>query len=210
MVSNRANPAARRWIIITIVIAVLGFCALFLAIAIRTPARNAGEMSASAQDSAGRFLLELFAPLRQNPGADCVVRVQDLADAITTGNGYAPVHVSVSRDSTINAVSLPGRRVVVFEGLLDIPEGSPLREWTVWTELPEHFRELCAEIAVPCLDLTPSFRDAAASGRMVYARTDTHWSAWGHDLAATEIAKLLQELGWPEAPPRPRATPASP
>lgn len=116
----RSSPgrAPRRWVLTTIAIAASGFCALFVAVAMRTPVRNASEMSASAQDSAGRFLLELFAPLRQNPGADCVVAVQGLADALTRENGFAPVHVSVCRDSTINAVSLPGRRIVVFEGLL--------------------------------------------------------------------------------------------
>lgn len=48
-------------------------------------------------------------------------------------------------------------------------------------------------LSTPLLDLTPSFRDAAArGGGLLYYARDQHWTAAGHDLAAHEMADWLK------------------
>lgn len=118
MVGARSRPGWNRWVVITVLMIAGGFCALFVVVAVRVQPRNASEISTSTQESWGRFLLEVYAPRRENPQADCVTRLQLIADSLTAELDAAPVHVSVGLDSTINAVSLPGRHVVVYDGLL--------------------------------------------------------------------------------------------
>ncbi|MGH9379397.1 MAG: alginate O-acetyltransferase AlgX-related protein [Thermoanaerobaculia bacterium] len=83
----------------------------------------------------------------------------------------------------------------VYRHVIEVPPDSPIRSWRVWTELPELFRAFCASARAPCLDLTAPFERAARRGAMVYARTDTHWSAKGHDLVAAEIEAVLRRQG---------------
>lgn len=83
----------------------------------------------------------------------------------------------------------------VYRDVIHVAADSPIRRWRAWTELPELFDELCAAISRPCLDLTDPFVEAAHRDLLPYARTDTHWSADGHDLAAAEVAALLAEAG---------------
>jgi len=49
--------------------------------------------------------------------------------------------------------------------------------------------ELAAELGVPCLDLTPALREAAAAGEPLYFALDPHWTPAGHRAAARVIAR---------------------
>jgi hypothetical protein len=50
-------------------------------------------------------------------------------------------------------------------------------------------------LSTPLLDLTPSFREAAArGGGQLYYAHDQHWTAAGHDLAAHEMADWLKAI----------------
>jgi hypothetical protein len=57
----------------------------------------------------------------------------------------------------------------------------------------ELMREFCAAAGIPFLDLTPLLEQAAASGRAVYFADDAHWNAAGHEIAARELAKFLEQ-----------------
>lgn len=103
----------------------------------------------------------------------------------------------------------------VYEDVIEVPPESPIRRWQTWSELPELFGQLCEAISRPCLDLTDPFVAAARRGLLPYARTDTHWSAEGHALAAARVAALLADEGLLAAPDpasesNPRATSPAP
>jgi hypothetical protein len=57
------------------------------------------------------------------------------------------------------------------------------------------------ELGVERLDLLPAFRAADARGARLYYAYDAHWTPDGHALAAAEIGRALEALGWigPEA-----------
>lgn len=52
-------------------------------------------------------------------------------------------------------------------------------------------RRLSRERALPCLDLTESFRRRYATGEPLYYRYDRHWTPAGHALAGRELAGFL-------------------
>jgi SGNH hydrolase-like domain, acetyltransferase AlgX len=83
----------------------------------------------------------------------------------------------------------------VYRELIEVPHGSPLQHWNVWP-LPTKFMEFCKSVQVPCIDLTDRLQQAARQGIHVYAPTDTHWSAAGHELVAAELEGTLCSLGW--------------
>lgn len=59
-------------------------------------------------------------------------------------------------------------------------------------------RDLGARESIPVIDLVPAFRDAArVNGRteLHYAR-DRHWNAAGHAVAARELARQIERIGW--------------
>lgn len=57
------------------------------------------------------------------------------------------------------------------------------------------------EAGLPCLDLLPAFREAAARGEVLYlVPRDSHPAAGGHAVAAETIARELDLRGW--LPPR--------
>ena len=56
-------------------------------------------------------------------------------------------------------------------------------------------RPLCASLAVPFVDTTPTLAQKAAAGRMVFVPFDTHLSPEGHEVVATLIADKLVQLG---------------
>ena len=58
-----------------------------------------------------------------------------------------------------------------------------------------------AGLGVDHLDLLPAFRAAGARGARLYYAHDSHWTADGHALAAAELAREIEALGWtgPEA-----------
>lgn len=84
----------------------------------------------------------------------------------------------------------------VYREAIQVPQGSPLENWDVWTALPRKFSELCASASVPCVNLTEALQRAVRQGVTVYPLTDTHWSPEGHALVAAEIERALHNLGW--------------
>jgi len=51
----------------------------------------------------------------------------------------------------------------------------------------------CAEHNVPCLALAPAFRTASAGGAPLHFHYDGNWTAAGHQLAAAELARFLEQ-----------------
>jgi hypothetical protein len=84
----------------------------------------------------------------------------------------------------------------VYREFIEIPPGSPMRRWSVWTSLPQKFMEFCRSVSVPCVDLTDRLQQAVRVGVDVYAPTDTHWSSEGHAVVAAELECVLRRLGW--------------
>lgn len=82
----------------------------------------------------------------------------------------------------------------VYRDVIEVPPGSPLEHWDVWTMLPKQFRNLCTSVSIPCIDLTDRFQQAIREGKRVYAPTDTHWSAEGHAIVADELERVLRTL----------------
>ncbi|MCA1659990.1 MAG: GDSL-type esterase/lipase family protein [Verrucomicrobiaceae bacterium] len=54
-------------------------------------------------------------------------------------------------------------------------------------------RDFCAEHQISFLDVTPALERNAAAGRAVYFADDAHWNAAGHEVAAQELAKFLDQ-----------------
>lgn len=96
------------------------------------------------------------------------------------------------------AVFIPAK-YRVYAPLLD---QAPARELpnAQWTYLSG----LCADLGLPCLDLTPALRTEATrllpSGEFVFWPDDTHWNAAGIRAAARALAPFLAALP-PEARP---------
>lgn len=82
----------------------------------------------------------------------------------------------------------------IYRHAIEVPADSPMRTWNPWTELPELFHAFCTSARATCLDLTAPFERAVRRGTMVYARTDTHWSAQGHVLVAAELEPVLRGM----------------
>ena len=80
----------------------------------------------------------------------------------------------------------------VYEELCTFPADTAVVTPTQ-ADLPGRLREAIAGGgSVLFLDLTPSFRDDAERGDLLYLADDTHWTAAGHALAAKGIGKCLE------------------
>lgn len=66
-----------------------------------------------------------------------------------------------------------------------------------WEEAPgyERLRETLNGLGVDYLDLLPAFRAAHREGADLFLRSDRHWTAAGHDLAARLVLSELEERG---------------
>ncbi|MEW5773109.1 MAG: hypothetical protein AB1916_06245 [Thermodesulfobacteriota bacterium] len=94
------------------------------------------------------------------------------------------------------AVFIP-EKYRVYAPFLDQPTGDlPNAQWA-------YLSGLCADLDLPCLDLTPALRTAAGRllprGEFAYWPDDTHWNAAGIRAAAAALAPFLD--GLPEAAP---------
>jgi lysophospholipase L1-like esterase len=66
------------------------------------------------------------------------------------------------------------------------------RQWDL--DGPQHRAESwCVEHGVPCLALAPAFRAAVAISAPLHFHHDGHWTAAGHQLAAAELARFLEQ-----------------
>lgn len=138
MRSQRRDPSGRPWIIFTAVVVGLGLATVFTVLALSLRSHASDEITASTQESWGRYLLELYAPDRESPRASCVLELQAIADSLSQIAAAEPVHISVSRAPAINAVSLPGRRIVLYQGLLDDAESENELTMILAHELAHH------------------------------------------------------------------------
>jgi hypothetical protein len=84
----------------------------------------------------------------------------------------------------------------VYRDFITDPRDNEVKQWKVWPEYPAKFLDLCRTLNVPCVDTTPILKDAQRNNVMVYALTDTHWSADGHAIVAAELERRLKELRW--------------
>jgi hypothetical protein len=75
----------------------------------------------------------------------------------------------------------------VYGSLCTFPAGSPCPTWRPW-QLEERFAAFVKEAGIAFVSLTAPMKQAAASGAVVYAPEDSHWSAAGHALAARQVA----------------------
>lgn len=65
-------------------------------------------------------------------------------------------------------------------------------EWD-WDKPNRRVREICEKLEIPCLDLLPPFRAAAAKDETELHHLGGHWTAAGHALAARELQRFLNE-----------------
>jgi hypothetical protein len=80
----------------------------------------------------------------------------------------------------------------VYGDLCRYPPHSPCPEWRPWN-LAETFMAFCREEGLDCHDLTVPMRRAAASGALLYAPEDSHWTPAGHELVAREVQTVWTE-----------------
>ena len=57
--------------------------------------------------------------------------------------------------------------------------------------LENAFLNVCRELAIKCIDLSPVFELAAKDGKMLYNALNTHWNSEAVELAATYVADVL-------------------
>lgn len=64
----------------------------------------------------------------------------------------------------------------------------------------EMMRNLCEEMGILFLDLTPALQRQIDQGNSVYFSDDAHWNSDGHELAARELADFLRQHHLDRAP----------
>jgi hypothetical protein len=77
----------------------------------------------------------------------------------------------------------------VYGDLCTYPAGSRCVQWKPWN-LEAQFAAFCRSAGIEFLSLTEPMHRAAATGLVVYAPEDSHWSALGHRFVADQIARL--------------------
>jgi hypothetical protein len=81
----------------------------------------------------------------------------------------------------------------LWERILSLPPGRSLDR----DALRERLLALCAEEAIPCLDLLPALRAAPAGpdgSRHLYLRNDLHWNARGNRVAGEALVPFVRSL----------------
>lgn len=94
------------------------------------------------------------------------------------------------------------RSVAAFESAIVAPAGSRARELKLVIDRPAHrLGQICAELDLPFVDLGAAFRNHPSPDQM-FLRSNNHWSAAGHRLAAVVVEKELRQRGLMQNPPR--------
>lgn len=60
--------------------------------------------------------------------------------------------------------------------------------------------EICRELDIPCLDMTPAFRTEAKKKKQLYYCIDGHWNAAGHVLASEIVYDWIMQNRWLKKP----------
>lgn len=79
----------------------------------------------------------------------------------------------------------------VFRDFCEFPEDGYGKTW-VLNDLPSRVETWCKTQAIPYLDLTPSLKESATKGELVYFTDDGHWNAQGHEVVTKAIASFLE------------------
>lgn len=78
----------------------------------------------------------------------------------------------------------------VYRDFCEFPDDGYGKSWLT-NDLPSRLESWCKTQDIPYLDLTPSLKESAAKGELVYFTDDGHWNALGHEVATQAIASFL-------------------
>jgi SGNH hydrolase-like domain, acetyltransferase AlgX len=93
-------------------------------------------------------------------------------------------------------VAIPTREQVHDRYWNEMKQQFGLTDAQLVRDLPEqHLAAWSARTGAPLIDLLPGFRAADPNKQLYYFRTDRHWNATGHALAATLITEGMTRLG---------------
>jgi hypothetical protein len=93
-------------------------------------------------------------------------------------------------------VAIPTREQVHDRYWQEMQQQFGLTDAQLVRDLPEqHLAAWSARTGAPLIDLLPGFRAADPNKQLYYFRTDRHWNAAGHALAATLITEGMTRLG---------------
>lgn len=79
----------------------------------------------------------------------------------------------------------------VYRDFCEFPDDGYGRSWLI-NDLPSRLESWCKTQAIPYLDLTPSLKDSAGKGDLVYFPDDGHWNSLGHEVVTKAIAGFLE------------------
>jgi len=157
---------------------------------------HAGRLNGKGHDGKahdGRFVY--FASYAATPWSDWIARRWEISkQALEDGAAFA------RRNDIRLLIAFVPIKYRVYRHHVEFAADGPENAWTTWP-IDERFAEFCRAAGVPCLDLTPIFRDALAAGVLPYADVDTHWSPEGHDLVARVLKADLERRGWLDPAP---------
>ena len=107
----------------------------------------------------------------------------------------ADAHALCRDNGVAMVVAFVPAKLRVYRDFCRFSADSPCPGWPT-DELAEDVRRVVSEIGpdLEFVDLTGPFREAAASGELVYLPDDTHWSVEGHRVAAQAIAPVVADL----------------
>lgn len=115
-----------------------------------------------------------------------------------TGQLLTRLHDDVRQDGARLAVMIVTARDDIYpeawQRILDANPAMQGRQWDL--EAPElRIVQWCNENAVPCIRLSPVFREHARQGESLHFMFDGHWNEKGHALAAQTVTAALEQAG---------------
>jgi hypothetical protein len=79
----------------------------------------------------------------------------------------------------------------VYRDFCEFPDDGYGKSWVI-NDLPSMLESWCKTEALPYLDLTPSLKESASRGELVYFSDDGHWNGRGHEVVTQAIASFLE------------------